>query len=428
MVQFHGNAIVLSGTTGTKLKCDILAGYYHTWWGITSGGSSRNNRLATAIVELNAGSGEDYIEELGETILGSSGHALELKMNAANTNNLKIILVEENDECYNHLRSVIKNRWPGIDLVQAEGPPASNQSGIHLMHKNLPDALNAIERLWLRNVIFFFDPLLYTPWTEIDRVAKRRLVGYYLTGTEFIIFLFTSDWFRGRMKMDIVPLPKVKDESRWSIDEKKTVAKLDEVFGHNDWRNLVLVNTPDETRMEVLVQLYRMRLHKWFRYVRPMPFKPKEGQTYHLFMCSNYERGIGITTSFYNKYTNNTNQRRALDEAYAKFSNLYPETLEELERNQKPVPWRFLVEITRDHDEGLCDDRCADLGEIERDPNGRKECLQWLADRGYLDPIPQMSDVWSYQPQLYRLNWTKVSADLGLMPPPRLRPLEPKTS
>lgn len=89
LVQFHGDAIVLSGVTGTKLKCDILAAYYPTWWGITSGGSSRNNPLATAIVEMNAGSGEDHIEETDETILGSSGHALQLKLESPNTSNLK---------------------------------------------------------------------------------------------------------------------------------------------------------------------------------------------------------------------------------------------------------------------------------------------------------------------------------------------------
>jgi three-Cys-motif partner protein len=428
LVQFHGDAIVLSGTTGTKLKCDILAGYYRTWWGITSGGSSHNNPLATAIVELNAGSGEDYIEEVDETIPGSSGHALKLKMETPNTTNLKIVLVEEDEGCYNHLRSVIRRRWPTIDLAQAEGPPNSNQTGIYLLHKNPSEALDAIEKLWLRNVIFFFDPLLFTPWAEIDRVAKRRMLGYYQTGTEFIVFLFTSDWFKGRRRLEIVPLPQSGIEAKWSDDERKTVAKLDELFGDSDWRRHILVSESDEVRMDMLVQLYRKRLHKWFRYVRPMPFKPKEGQTYHLFMCTNYERGIGITSSFYNKFTNNKSQRRALDDAYARFARLHPETLEELEGNQKPATWRFLVEITRDHDEGLCDERCADLGHVEPDPNGRKECLQWLAAKGYLDAIPPMTDAWSSRPQLYKLNWEKVSANLGLLPPQTLHSMEPRAS
>ena len=57
-MDFKEDAIVLSGTTGTKLKCEILGKYYPTWWGITSGGEGRENRLPTSIVELNAGTGD----------------------------------------------------------------------------------------------------------------------------------------------------------------------------------------------------------------------------------------------------------------------------------------------------------------------------------------------------------------------------------
>ena len=67
--------------------------------------------------------GEDYIEDTGETILGSSGHALELKFNRKDKNDtvaLKIILVEENEECFDHLTKVIKRRWPQIKLEETK--------------------------------------------------------------------------------------------------------------------------------------------------------------------------------------------------------------------------------------------------------------------------------------------------------------------
>lgn len=129
-VEFHGDAIVLSGETGTKLKCEILGEYYPLWWSITSGGSQRNHNLATAMIELNAGTGEDYVDDTGETMLGSSGHALQLKLENSNASKLKVVLVEENDECYKHLKNVIRKRWPGVNIKEAEGPQDSNKTGI----------------------------------------------------------------------------------------------------------------------------------------------------------------------------------------------------------------------------------------------------------------------------------------------------------
>src|SRR5271157_674668 len=109
-LDFEGDAIILSGVTGTRLKCEILGKYYPKWWSITSGGKGKANRLPTSIVELNAGSGEDYIEETKETILGSSGHALKLKLEGESTPGLKVLLVEENQECFGHLKNVIRRR------------------------------------------------------------------------------------------------------------------------------------------------------------------------------------------------------------------------------------------------------------------------------------------------------------------------------
>lgn len=124
-LDFFGDAICLSGLTGTKLKCSVIGNYYSLWWGITSGGPSAIHQYPTAIVELNAATGEDYIENTHETVLGSSGHALELKAKEfPKTANLKIVLIEDDLSCYNHLENVIRRRWPSISISDAEGPPS----------------------------------------------------------------------------------------------------------------------------------------------------------------------------------------------------------------------------------------------------------------------------------------------------------------
>lgn len=82
------------------MKCDVIGIYYPFWWKITSGGKSGEYQKTTSIIELNAASGEVYIKDTHETVLGSAGHALNLKINHLNddeirTDNLKVILVEE---------------------------------------------------------------------------------------------------------------------------------------------------------------------------------------------------------------------------------------------------------------------------------------------------------------------------------------------
>ena len=108
-LEFVGEAISLSGLTGTKLKCDVVGRYYPFWWKNTSGGKSLKYQKPTAIVELNAATGEDYIKDTSETVLGSAGHALELKVNHLNdptidTTNLKVVLIENDPNCYDLLK------------------------------------------------------------------------------------------------------------------------------------------------------------------------------------------------------------------------------------------------------------------------------------------------------------------------------------
>lgn len=193
MLEFHDDALVLSGMTGTKLKCSILSNYYRLWWNIASGGPSKNHRIPTALVEMNAGTGEVYVKETRETILGSAEHALELKIRKPDTWNLTIALIEENEECYSHLKKVMRRRWPDLSVEEAERPPEDNGTKIYLMNKSLSDALDLLQNVKLGTSIFFFDPLLYVDWESIEKVAERHITSFLKSGTEFIIFLFTSD-------------------------------------------------------------------------------------------------------------------------------------------------------------------------------------------------------------------------------------------
>ena len=215
MLEFVGDAICLSGLAGTKLKCDVIASYYPFWWSITSGGPNKKHSYKTAIVELHAGTGEVYIKDLKQVVLGSSGHALELKaFKAPMTHNLKVVLVEENSECCLHLKNVVKRRWSQIPAERIEGPWAGSISNnVHLLNQTLDEALAKVSQI-RGNVIYFFDPLRSVEWTAVEKVASSRIRSFYQTATEFIIFLFTSDWFLGRDGFS--PLPNHQDEEEWS--------------------------------------------------------------------------------------------------------------------------------------------------------------------------------------------------------------------
>jgi len=216
MLEFKDDAICLSGLTGTKVKSETIGRYYPFWWKITSGGPRRQYSLNTAIVELNAATGEIYIDDTGETVLGSAGHALDLKVNTPHTEKLKIVLIENNSDCYFHLKKVIKRRWPSVSIENAEGSIQENTSNIYLLNTNLDTALKKISEIELGNTIYFFDPLRSVKWESIEQVASNRMAKYYQTGTEFLIFVFTSDWFLGRD--DFVALPDSSKKSIWIIE------------------------------------------------------------------------------------------------------------------------------------------------------------------------------------------------------------------
>lgn len=430
-LEFVGDAISLSGLTGTKLKCDVIGSYYAFWWKITSGGKNRQYGRPTAIVELYAATGEDYIKDIGKTVLGSAGHALDLKVNhleedEVDTSNLKVILVENNADCYTHLKRVIERRWPFVSIEKAEGPIESNSSGTYLLNRNLDDALEIIENISLGNAIYCFDPLRSVEWTTVEKVAKKRIRNAFQTGTEFVIFLFTSDWFLGRD--EFAPLPETVEEKQWSEQQKATVKEADALFGNQEWRRHVLNTKQMQVRQDWFIALYRVRLLKWFRYVLAMPFAPKKEQLFHLVLCSNYEVGVKMTRDLYASKTGNPAYlpgRLPHEKAYAMFKAAHPEAVTGLRGKQKPLAWRVLWRTIKYHTEGICDHLCKDFEELEPNTASIETALNWLHSKGYLKQIAT-EEAWQHPITRYKLKWQTVKNSLNVDLPPILKPISPE--
>jgi len=420
-LEFIGDAICLSGLTGTKLKCDVLGVYYPFWWRITSGGPRVAHRYPTAIVELNAATGEDYIKETKETVLGSAGHALELKATQApETANLKVVLVEKHSGCYEHLKNVIRRRWPSISIAEAEGPITSNSSNIYLFNMTLNEALETIRDLNLGNTLYFFDPLRSVRFATVKSVAQSRMKYFFQKRTEFVIFFFTSDWFLGRD--DFVALPNIPKESAWNQEEKEAVSEADVLFGDREWRNDILNDNSIENKERTLIELYKNKLHRWFRYVLPMPFNPKKDQIFHLILCSNYEAGVRATKDFYCSKTNNPKYSPNNQSALRRFKEIHPELWQGITGNRRPLQWLILWKIIREHEGGICDCLSPDLIKVESDARKRELLLDWLEEKEYLNRF-DIENAWESPENRYIVNWTFIRGKLGVDPPPLLTPL-----
>jgi len=421
-LDFVGDAISLSGLTGTKLKCDVIGQYYGLWWNITSGGPNRRYNFPTTFVELDAATGEVYIKETGETVLGSAGHALNLKYTNPNTHKLKVILVEKHDGCYEKLKNVMKKKWKKADISEAERPVSVNKSNVFLLNLGFNEALDEIEKIELGNSMFFFDPLRSVTYESIEKVAKRRMTDFYQNGTEFIIFIFTSDWFLGRDSFS--PLPDTGNKEDWTLEEKKTVEEANSLFGHDKWHDAILTKDTIAEKENKLIQLYKYQLRDWFRYVLPMPFNPKGDQLFHLVLCSNYEDGVKATRNFYSDRTGNPRYKPDNRKAYQKFKKKHPELLRGLKGNQRPLQWRILWSTIKSHEDGVCDYLCIDYSreKIGMNNNERKLFLQWLENKGYLRIIDR-TNAWSSGIIQYELDWINLKNNLGVDPPYQLRPL-----
>ena len=419
MLDFHENAIKLSGVTGSKLKSKILGVYYLTWWKITSGGQNRSRKFENSIVEMNAATGEIYIEDSYETILGSSGHALQIKGENQLASQLNVILVEQDDRCFTKLQKVIKTRWPHIDY--SFYPPDLNKDRVYLL-RNPIEVLDLLDKYKIGNTLFFFDPLLFTPWVEIEQIAQRRIRNYYHTGTEFLLFIFTSDWFTGRG--DWHALPNTVDETQWNEGEHLSVHRGDQLFGSSGWREYLLTSKSVNEKMDVMIELYKTTLHKWFRFVLALPFTPKNSQLYHIFICSNYAVGTTINRTVYAKFTKNMPYHPDNKQAYKKFLQHHPEKKEHGSR--RSTEWKVLWKVIREHEDGICDIGCKTLIEIQNDPNLLGDALQWLETKKYIKQMEHFSNAWPYPPILYTLNWDVVKQNLNLEPPEELKPLSLK--
>jgi three-Cys-motif partner protein len=428
MLGFKGDALLLSGPAGTGLKTWILGKYFEFWWQITSGGKRRQYKLPTAIVDMNAGSGELYIQETKRTILGSAGHALQLKFDLGfPTDALKLVLFEEDPECFFRLRRVILRRWPHLSLNRATGPPDRNQSGVYLLNMSLEEAIDSVDSLGLGNSIYFFDPLLHVEWETIERVASRRITRFFQTGTEFVIFVFTSDWFTGRdyaWRDRLFPLPTTLQTSVWTPQETEAVSAANSLFGDEDWQENILIDANQSTRQGLFIGEYRRRLMKWFRWVLPLPFIPKRGQLYHLVFCSNFEDGVKVTRDFYCNYTGNPRYDPDNQAAYERFVAQHPETATSLWGGQRPMEWKILWHIIRYCEAGVCDYGCKGIkkkGETEI----VKAAMRWLSNSEYLVQLEGVPSAWPGIPR-YQLDWAKVNESLNVQPPARLDPITPE--
>ena len=178
-------------------------------------------------------------------------------------------------------------------------------------------------------------------------------------------------------------------------------------------------------KQQKLVEIYQDRLHKWFRYILPLPFNPKDNQLFHLILCSNYEIGVKMTKNEYAQKTQNPKYLPNNSKAHKKFKKLHPKILRNLIGNQRSKEWRILWTIIVQHEEGLCDWKCKDLIRIESNPIRIKQILEWLETKGYLTAF-RIRNAWNANIKTYKLNWDIIQDRLGVDPPTPLKALSPK--
>lgn len=306
-----------------------------------------------------------------------------------------------------------------MDLL--EGPLEKNTDQVYLFNLPLENALLEIDKISdLGNALFFFDPLRMVEWKNIEQVAKNRIKQYYETRTEFIIFLFTSDYFLGRKSFASFPNHAV--EKNWTSGERQSVSESDALFGSTLWRDSILNSRNISEREIEFINLYKNKLHRWFRYVIALPFNPKEDQIYHLIYCSNYEAGV---KKIKNDFLSLTRQEKFNPEnksIYTRFIYLHPElTAQIIKKNQRPLEWKILWKLII-QEEGIRDRLCPDLNEIHSDRTRIQRGLDWLLERKYLETMT-VDSAWYDSIPKYKLNWPVLRERLRISSPPMLRPL-----
>ncbi|MGM0687520.1 MAG: three-Cys-motif partner protein TcmP [Promethearchaeati archaeon] len=427
-LEFNGDALCLSGTTGSKLKTEIVSRYYELWLDITTGGKRRNYGRPVSIVDMNAGTGELSIQDANEIILGSAGHVLDLRygISPRKYENLSIILLETHKGCRERLSNVISRRWPQVELESSGEGRFESSDGMTVLFTSQNDVLNYIEEGNLNKfALFYFDPLRSTEWSIIDRIAEERIEKPFQHRTEFLVFFFTSDWVRGRT--DFAPLPRSKNQDKWSEEEKESAAAATEAFGGKEWMGVVTSEASEEQMMKNFVYLYRRRLRKWFRFVQPLPFIPKKGERYDLFSCSNFHLGARLVSKFYQSKTGGFDVQASADEVYHKFIRLQPKLRRDRRGTTRPVAWKVLWQVIKYHPTGVCDKYCSG---IQEHTNNRSEeaqsILEGLEAAGYLYEIKPEEWPWEEEKfPIYSVNWDVVEERLEINRPCEPDPLKP---
>ncbi len=419
-LKFKNDAICLSGVYGTKLKSKIIHQYYDLWWQITSGGLRQNFRYPTAIIEMNAGTGEIYIEETKEIVKGSAGSALDLKFNNRHIENpnITLILVEENNDCVDHLKNVLRRRFPMASILEEGIDVNEIEQECVLIRKNVDEAIETITQMNIRGrCIYFFDPLLSTDMNPLRKIYDTYIGTPFSSGVEFLIFFFTSDWILGRE--DFNQLPITFNSKEWTSNEKETVNKLEDVYGDENWYKQILNSKTNEERMNLLIKEYQKRLFEMFRFVVPMPFAPKIDQLYHLIFCSNYREGAGIISRFYSRSTGNQwNPNNRL--IYNRFKSIFRDRLNFPGGNRRPTEWKLLWNFIKYYQYGKFDSLSSDVQEISS--NDIEKSFNWLEKENLI----KISSITSYKGEeisRYELNWTTINAILNMQKPDDFRQL-----
>jgi len=420
-LKFENDAICLSGVLGTKLKSKIIHNYYDLWWRITSGGPNKYFRYSTAIIEMNAGTGEIFIEDTNETILGSAGSALDLKFNNRHffNPNLTLVLVEENKECVAHLKNVIRRRFPKANVLDEDLNLDDLNRECVLIRKNVDEAIEAITQMGIKGrCIYFFDPLLSINMNPLKKIYDTYIESPFTSGIEFLIFFFTSDWILGRENFNKLPITINSED--WTSHEKETVDKLEDVYGDKDWYEQILNKKTNEERMNLLIKEYQKRLFRMFRFVIPMPFAPKEKQLYHLLFCSNYKTGASIITLFFSKLTKNQwNPNNRL--IYNRFRSKYSGRLNFPRGSRRPSEWKLLWNFIKYYRNGKFDKLSNDVQEIAG--NDIEKSFNWL-EKEKLIRLFSKSKYLGREISRYELNWTSIKTILNLEKSDEFKPLK----
>lgn len=377
---------------------------------------------------MNAGTGLLEVEETGERISGSAGHALDRKYgNKRDLNEkLRIILVESMRDCRDALCNNILKNWPEAELHRHKSHWYRSEDGYVDLFTTADDFLRYKNPSHLGNSLFYFDPLLSPELELVERIASARIDKPFRINTEFLIFFFTSDWVIGRTGFEA--LPKSDNEALWTDGERISALSADKAFGGRKWVDAAKRGGNKERMEEELVFLYKQSLRRWFRFVQPLPFVPKTGQRYDLFCCSNFDSGMSVINNIYRKLTwpfgLQANNRKTHGRFLQEHRDLH------VKGSRRPAEWKVLWHIMKHHIDGVCDEKCQ--GEIRKDNRASsqshlKEVLQWLHHQGYIKQVEGQVWMWpdSKRFPTYMIDWETVKKRLDVdapRPPLALKP------